>query len=176
MRLQAKALEGRLFYKSSFSIYGGVAGLYDYGPPGTAVKANLTQLWRQHFVFSEGMLELECPSVTPEVVLKTSGHVDRFIDFSVQDEGGNCIRADHLLEDHLESVMADPKAAEDQKKVLLLTIPCHTCFLATSVNYHVAPFAELKIHAESRGSTVRRRGDGLCCTDQSAQGLECAVQ
>lgn len=27
-------LEGRLFYIPSFKIYGGVAGLYDYGPPG----------------------------------------------------------------------------------------------------------------------------------------------
>jgi hypothetical protein len=29
------------------------------------------------------MLEVECPAVTPEVVLKASGHVDRFTDFMV---------------------------------------------------------------------------------------------
>ena len=29
----ANALEQRLFYIPSFKIYGGVAGLYDYGPP-----------------------------------------------------------------------------------------------------------------------------------------------
>ena len=115
--VQNAALEGRLFYKQSFSIYGGVAGLYDYGPPGTAVKANITQFWRQHFVFSESMLEIECPAVTPETVLKPSGHVDRFVDFMVTDEQGNCLRADHVLEAKLEEIAADPKADADLKKV-----------------------------------------------------------
>jgi glycyl-tRNA synthetase len=43
------------------------------------------QAWRQHFVLEENMLEVECPAVTPEVVLKASGHVDRFTDFMVTD-------------------------------------------------------------------------------------------
>lgn len=40
-------LERRLFYIPSFKIYGGVAGLYDYGPPGCAVKSNVLGFWRQ---------------------------------------------------------------------------------------------------------------------------------
>jgi glycyl-tRNA synthetase len=71
----ASVLEGRLFYIPSFKIYGGVAGLYDYGPPGCAVKANVQQFWRQHFVMEESMLEVECPAVTPEPVLRASGCV-----------------------------------------------------------------------------------------------------
>ena len=59
------ALEQRLFYIPSFKIYGGVAGFYDYGPPGCAVKSNLQAFWRQHFVLNEQMLEVECPAVTP---------------------------------------------------------------------------------------------------------------
>ena len=105
-----------MFYKQSFSIYGGVAGLYDYGPPGTAIKANVTQFWRTHFVFAESMLEIECPAVTPEAVLKPSGHVDRFVDFMVRDEKGNTFRADHLLEAKLEADIADPKGSADAKK------------------------------------------------------------
>lgn len=115
--MQDKALQGRLFYKQSFSIYGGVAGLYDYGPPGTAIKANVTQFWRTHFVFAESMLEIECPAVTPEAVLKPSGHVDRFVDYMVRDAKGNTFRADHLLEAKLEAVIADPKTSADAKKV-----------------------------------------------------------
>ena len=69
-------LEGRLFYIPSFKIYGGVAGLYDYGPPGCAVKANVQAFWRQHFVLEESMLEVECPAVTPEPVLRASGWVE----------------------------------------------------------------------------------------------------
>ena len=40
-------LERRLFYIPSFKIYRGVAGLYDYGPPGCAVKSNVLGFWRQ---------------------------------------------------------------------------------------------------------------------------------
>ena len=51
-------MERRLFYIPSFKIYGSVAGFYDYGPPGCAIKGNFTQIWRQHFVLEEGMLEV----------------------------------------------------------------------------------------------------------------------
>ncbi|KAJ6712919.1 GLYCINE--TRNA LIGASE 1 MITOCHONDRIAL [Salix purpurea] len=93
-------LVGRLFFIPSFKIYGGVAGLYDYGPPGCAIKSNVLAFWRQHFVLEENMLEVDCPCVTPEVVLKASGHVDKFTDLMVKDEKtGTCYRADHLLKD-----------------------------------------------------------------------------
>jgi glycyl-tRNA synthetase len=46
------------------------------------------------------MLEVDCPCVTPEVVLKASGHVEKFTDLMVKDEKtGTCYRADHLLKD-----------------------------------------------------------------------------
>ncbi|KAE8702379.1 Glycine--tRNA ligase [Hibiscus syriacus] len=93
-------LERRLFYIPSFKIYRGVAGLYDYGPPGCAVKSNVLTFWRQHFVLEENMLEVDCPCVTPEVVLKASGHVEKFTDLMVKDKKtGTCYRADHLLKD-----------------------------------------------------------------------------
>lgn len=41
---QAGTLERRLFYLPSFKIYGSVAGFYDYGPPGCAIKQNMTQV------------------------------------------------------------------------------------------------------------------------------------
>ena len=37
-------LERRCFVIPSFSIYGGIAGLFDYGPPGCSIKANLAML------------------------------------------------------------------------------------------------------------------------------------
>ena len=39
----ANVLEKRLFYIPSFKIYNGVAGFYDYGPPGVPLK-------KQHMV------------------------------------------------------------------------------------------------------------------------------
>jgi len=113
------ALEQRLFYIPSFKIYGGVAGLYDYGPPGCAVKSNLQAFWRQHFVMNESMLEVECPSVTPECVLKASGHVDRFTDRMVNDVvTEDCFRADHLVEENLERMIADPMLAPARRTEL----------------------------------------------------------
>ncbi|KAL1323192.1 hypothetical protein AAHE18_14G258300 [Arachis hypogaea] len=112
-------LERRLFYIPSFKIYRGVAGLFDYGPPGCAIKSNVLAFWRQHFVLEENMLEVDCPSVTPEVVLKASGHVDKFTDLMVKDEKtGTCYRADHLLKDFCNDklqkdlTMSSEKAAE----------------------------------------------------------------
>ncbi|KIH45962.1 WHEP-TRS domain protein, partial [Ancylostoma duodenale] len=78
-------LKRRFFYDQSFSIYGGVTGLYDFGPMGCALKANMIQEWRKHFILEEGMLEVDCTSLTPEPVLKASGHVDRFADWMVKD-------------------------------------------------------------------------------------------
>lgn len=119
-------LERRLFFIPSFKIYGSVAGFYDYGPPGCAIKQNVTQFWRQHFVLEENMLEVECPAVTPEPVLKASGHVERFTDFMVTDiETGDCHRADHLLEDILEAIIDDPsdyggaEAAKEARELLV---------------------------------------------------------
>ncbi|KAF2311632.1 hypothetical protein GH714_025368 [Hevea brasiliensis] len=46
------------------------------------------------------MLEVNSPYVTPEIVLKASGHVDKFTDLMVKDEKTrNCYHADHLLKD-----------------------------------------------------------------------------
>eukprot|EP00048_Salpingoeca_helianthica_P015207 m.225618 g.225618 ORF g.225618 m.225618 type:complete len:669 (-) comp16741_c0_seq1:134-2140(-) len=119
-------LKRRFFYAPSFEIYGGVAGLYDYGPVGCAVKANFISTWRSHFVLEENMLEVDCTSLTPHAVLKSSGHVDRFTDVMVKDmKTGDCHRADHLLEDVLEARIADAKTTPEQKaefKVMLAQI------------------------------------------------------
>ncbi|KAM1745390.1 hypothetical protein ACFX11_012143 [Malus domestica] len=119
----AKMLQERLFYIPSFKIYDGAAetaGLFDYGPPGVKLKNNVLAFWRQHFVLGENMLEVECPSVTPEIVLKASGHVDRFTDLMVKDEkNGNCYRVDHLLKDFCtEKLQKDLNIAEEKAKEL----------------------------------------------------------
>lgn len=73
----------------------------------------------QHFVMEEDMWEIRCPCVTPEVVLKASGHVDKFTDLMVKDEKeGLCFRADHLLKDFLNNALE-----EDEKLVAMLDAP-----------------------------------------------------
>jgi glycyl-tRNA synthetase len=52
-----------------------VAGLYDYGPTGCAIMANLISEWRQHFVLEENMLEVNCSAITPHYVLQCVSHL-----------------------------------------------------------------------------------------------------
>ncbi|CAH0556631.1 unnamed protein product [Brassicogethes aeneus] len=103
-------LKRRFFYDQSFAIYGGITGQFDFGPMGCAFKSNLLQAWRQFFVLEEQMLEVDCSILTPEPVLKASGHVDRFADLMVKDsKNGECFRLDHLIKAHLEKIAADKK-------------------------------------------------------------------
>ncbi|KAH3155727.1 hypothetical protein KXV34_008406 [Aspergillus fumigatus] len=112
-------LRRRLFYTPSFDIYGGVSGLYDYGPPGTALLNNIVDLWRKHFVLEEDMLEVDCTMLTPHEVLKTSGHVDKFADWMCKDpKTGEIFRADHLVEEVLEARLKGDKEARGQKVVV----------------------------------------------------------
>ncbi|KAH0556902.1 Glycine--tRNA ligase 1, mitochondrial [Trichoglossum hirsutum] len=109
-------LRRRLFYTPSFEPYGGVSGLYDYGPPGCALQANIVDIWRKHFVLEEDMLEVDCTMLTPHEVLKTSGHVDKFADWMCKDpKTGEIFRADHLVEEVLEARLKGDKEARGQK-------------------------------------------------------------
>ena len=109
-------LRRRLFYTPAFEVYGGVSGLYDYGPPGCALQANIIETWRKHFVLEEDMLEVDCTMLTPHEVLKTSGHVDKFADWMCKDpKTGEIFRADHLVEEVLESRVKGDKEARGQK-------------------------------------------------------------
>ncbi|CAG9937799.1 unnamed protein product [Clonostachys rosea f. rosea IK726] len=108
-------LKRRLFYTPSFEIYGGVAGLYDYGPPGCALQANIIDQWRKHFILEEDMLEVDCTVLTPHEVLKTSGHVDKFADWMCKDpKNGEIMRADHFVEAVLEARLRGDKEARGQ--------------------------------------------------------------
>ncbi|NXP44149.1 GARS ligase, partial [Heliornis fulica] len=109
-------LKRRFFYDQAFSIYGGVSGLYDFGPVGCSLKNNIIHTWRHHFIQEEQILEIDCTMLTPEPVLKTSGHVDKFADFMVKDvKNGECFRADHLLKAHLQKLMSDKKCTAEKK-------------------------------------------------------------
>ena len=46
-RQAAVDAQAEAFYIPSFKFYRGVAGLYDYVPPGCAVKSNVLAFWRQ---------------------------------------------------------------------------------------------------------------------------------
>ncbi len=102
--LLENVMKRRFFVIPAFEIYNnGVAGLYDYGPTGCALKNNIETYWREHFILEESMLEISGTCLTPEIVLKASGHVDRFTDYAVKDlKTGTCYRADKLIQECLD--------------------------------------------------------------------------
>ncbi|KAI6039276.1 glycyl-tRNA synthetase, partial [Pisolithus marmoratus] len=111
-RLEA-LLNRRFFYAPAFEIYGGVAGLYDYGPPGSSLQANIIAEWRRHFIVEDHMLELDTTIMTPAPVFETSGHVARFADWMVKDEKTGDAR---LVGDLEARGLAADKDKEDEKK------------------------------------------------------------
>ncbi|CAD6573336.1 MAG: Glycine--tRNA ligase 1, mitochondrial [Tremellales sp. Tagirdzhanova-0007] len=109
-------LSRRFFFAPAFEIYGGVAGLYDYGPTGSALQANIIDVWRKHYIIEEDMLELDTTIMTLSDVLKTSGHVDKFADWMVKDaKTGEIFRADHLVEAVIEARLKGDKEARGLK-------------------------------------------------------------
>merc|ERR1719414_1316043 len=63
------------------------------------------------------MLEVDCTSLTPEHVLRASGHADKFADVMVKDlKNGECFRLDHLIKSHLEDVKRSKKSSDSLKE------------------------------------------------------------
>ena len=71
----------RGFFFQSSDIYGGVKGLYDYGPMGVELKNNLKSSWWKSMIYERDDIEgLDASILTGREVLKYSGHEDTFSD------------------------------------------------------------------------------------------------
>ncbi|MDD1667172.1 MAG: glycine--tRNA ligase [Methanomicrobiales archaeon] len=87
----------RGFIWPSAEIYGGVAGLIDYGPLGAQMKRRIEDAWRAFYVIREGFYEIECPTVGIEPIYVASGHVKGFSDKMCQcPHCEEYLRADHV--------------------------------------------------------------------------------
>jgi glycyl-tRNA synthetase len=118
----------RGFLWSSFEIYSGVAGFFDYGPLGAILKNNIMNKWREYYVIREGFYEIESPTIMPEEALKASGHVDHFTD--PMTECKDCMevfRVDHVIK---EATGRDVEGLENEELSKLLSdekICCPEC-------------------------------------------------
>ncbi len=88
----------RGFVYPGSEIYGGLAGTFDYGPLGVALKNNIKNLWWKRFVTDrEDMYGVDAAILMNPKAWEASGHVSGFNDPMV--ECANCkgrFRADHL--------------------------------------------------------------------------------
>jgi glycyl-tRNA synthetase len=91
----------RGFIYQGSEIYGGLAGTWDYGHLGVALKKNIENLWWRLFVESrDDMYGLDSAILMNPRVWEASGHVGGFNDPLVSDvKTKKRYRADHLLEE-----------------------------------------------------------------------------
>src|ERR1044071_279098 len=91
----------RGFIYQGSEIYGGLAGTWDYGPLGTELKRNISNLWWKTFVQDrEDMYGVDTTILMNPNVWVASGHVATFNDPLIEDsKTKKRYRLDHLLED-----------------------------------------------------------------------------
>ncbi|HVU80349.1 MAG TPA: glycine--tRNA ligase [Candidatus Paceibacterota bacterium] len=91
----------RGFVFQGSEIYGGLAGTWDYGPLGVALKKNIENLWWRFFVDSrDDMYGIDSAILMNPKVWEASGHVAGFSDPLIEDKKTHKrYRADHLLEE-----------------------------------------------------------------------------
>ena len=90
----------RGFIFQSNEIYGGLQGLYDYGPLGVELKNNLKKAWWKSMIYERDDIEgLDTSILTNPLVLKYSGHEETFSDPLVDcRECNSRWRADHITD------------------------------------------------------------------------------
>ncbi len=90
----------RGFVYQNSEIYGGVAGLYDFGPLGVEMRRNLKNLWWTFMVQTrENTVGIEGAILTHPRVWEASGHVENFSDPLVDCKScRHRFRSDHLME------------------------------------------------------------------------------
>lgn len=95
-----------------------MSGLFDLGPIGCGIKNNVINKWKKHFIVEEDLLEIQCTTLTPGIILRNSGHEQRFIDWMVKDDStGETFRADHLLEDYIEEKLKGKLSDEEREEL-----------------------------------------------------------
>ena len=100
----------RGFIFQSNEIYGGLQGLYDYGPLGVELKNNIKQAWWSAMVYERDDVEgLDASILTNPKVLKHSGHEDTFSDPMV--DCRSC--KSRWREDHIDTSKCPACGSED---------------------------------------------------------------
>ena len=101
----------RGFIFQSNEIYGGLQGLYDFGPLGVELKNNIKQSWWTSMVYDRDDIEgLDASILTHPEVLKYSGHEDTFTDPMVDCKScGERFRADQVPDYCKEEDLTEPR-------------------------------------------------------------------
>lgn len=99
----------RGFVYQGSEVYGGLAGTWDYGPLGVALKRNIMDLWWKMFVEDrDDMYGVDAAILMNQKVWQASGHVDTFTDPMI--ECNKC--HGRFREDHVDQTKPCPTCGE----------------------------------------------------------------
>ena len=101
----------RGFIYQSSDIYGGLQGVYDFGPLGVELKNNIKKSWWESMVYENDDIEgLDSSILTNPLVLKYSGHEDTFSDPMVDCTSCNMrFRVDQVPESCNKEDLTEPR-------------------------------------------------------------------
>ena len=101
----------RGFIFQSGEIYGGLQGMYDFGPLGVELKNNLKHAWWSSMIYENDNIEgLDASILTNPIVLKHSGHEDTFSDPMVDCKScGLRFRADQVPKHCKKEDLTEPR-------------------------------------------------------------------
>ena len=101
----------RGFIFQSADIYGGLQGVYDFGPLGVELKNNLKKSWWESMVYDNDDIEgLDSSILTNPLVLRYSGHEDTFSDPMVDCTSCNMrFRVDQVPESCKKEDLTEPR-------------------------------------------------------------------
>ncbi len=113
----------------SAEMYGGIQGLYDFGPLGTALKRRIEDAWAAWFVGLSGDYHLVDPAeILPEAVVRASGHLENFTDPEVTcSHCGAAFRADTVLEKQRPEGLDGCSPAQIGELLVQFHVNCPTC-------------------------------------------------
>ena len=101
----------RGFIYQSAEIYGGLQGVYDYGPLGVELKNNLKNSWWRSMIYENDNIEgIDAAILTNPLILKYSGHEDTFSDPMVDCKSCNLrFRADQVPDSCKKEDLTEPR-------------------------------------------------------------------
>ncbi|MBU7031774.1 MAG: glycine--tRNA ligase [Theionarchaea archaeon] len=155
MSLMDVALRRGFFYPSS-EVYGGTAGLYDFGHLGVLLKHHFEDTWRKFFLgLNQNFVEIDTCTIMPQAVFEGSGHLKSFNDPLTQCT--SCHRrhkADLLLEDN--EIEAEGMTAEEMSDELSLhEVKCPVCGGQLSPVHWFNMMFSLALGAAEKGDAER---------------------
>lgn len=126
----AEIASNRGFFWPTAEIYPDkLAGFFEYGPNGLALKNNILKIWREELLEKENMIEIDGCQILPPSVFQASGHLKNFNDPLITcSKCGFKTRADKLIQEKTQKETPESMKNEDYDELIQKNkIVCPKC-------------------------------------------------